>query len=519
MGMTRLLAIVGAALAVTTASAAEPPAPIRTDAGLLQGVHEDDLVVYRGVPFAAPPVGDLRWKAPRPVKPWSGARRADALGPACMQSPNDSLGASVSEDCLYLNIWRPAKASGALPVMVFVHGGGFTAGSGDQPILAGDNLARHGVIAVTVNFRQGPFGFLALPELSRESGKGSGDYGVMDVIAALKWVRANARALGGDPGRVTLFGNSSGSGMVSLLLASPQARGLFSRAIGESNGLFAPLWRPGNVIPLDGAEYLGGTWRKAVGAADLAALRRMPSEALMKQPGTWWPVIDGEVLTEPPYFTFSKGRQADVPTLVGNNATEGVFFLGPNPPITVAEWRKQLDQIAGDKAAQAEAVYPFQTDQEAYWSRAKFITDSDCAWHTWTWAKLQSRTGHAPIRVWRLEQPWPAADPEKRKLMGTPHVAEVFYVFQHYDPMDGTMAWTDADRRLGEMMSSYWTNFAKTGDPNGPGLPQWPAFREDRQVLLRIKARPELGSPDLEHMQLIDAWMAEARAPGFKPPG
>jgi para-nitrobenzyl esterase len=516
MSWSKLAAALGALVALSGAAFGEP---VRTDAGLIEGVRQGDLIVYKGVPFAAPPVGDLRWRPPQPVKPWMGVRKADAFGPACMQAPAPQLGGTpISEDCLYLNVWRPAKASGPLPVMVFVHGGGFTAGSGSMPLVWGDNLARKGVIVVTLNFRQGAFGFLALPELSRESGKGSGDYGLMDVIAALKWIKANARAFGGDPGRITLFGQSSGSDVVSVMLASPEARGLFSRAIGESNGLFASLWLPGNVVPEAIAEPAGTALEKAVGAADLAALRRLPVETILKAPGNWWPVIDGEVITEPPYVTFSQGRQADVPTLVGSNATEGIFFAGPNKLVKAADWDRQLAPLLGDKAAEARQVYPFRTDDEAYWSQAHLYTDLAYAWHIWTWARLQSRTGHAPIRMWRLEQPWPAADPEKRKLMGTPHVAEIFYVLQHFDPDDKTMAWTAADRRIGEMMSSYWTNFARTGDPNGPGLPRWPAFHEHRQTLLRIKARPELGTPEKARMELIDAWETEVRKLGVKPP-
>ncbi len=516
MGSIRLLAGLMLALVIGGPAAATP---LRTDGGLLEGVSAGDLVVYKGVPFAAPPVGELRWRAPQAVRPWMGVRKGDAFGPACMQAAGGGVGdAKISEDCLYLNIWRPAKASGPLPIMLFVHGGGFTSGYGANPLFWGDNLARNGVIVVTVNYRLGPFGFLALPGLSRESGHGSGDYGVMDVIAALKWVKANAHALGGDSGRITLFGESSGSEIVSLLLVSPAARGLFSRAIGDSNGLFAPFYRPQGVAPLKAAEQYGAGWSKPLGGPDPEALRRLPADAILKQPGQWPAVAGGAVAPEAPYDAFSAGHQSDVPTLVGNNAAEGVFFAAPNPPMKAADWAVQLTQMMGDKAAEARAVYPFRTDDEAYWSRVHVGADVGHVWHTWTWARLQSRTGHAPVHLWRLEQPWPAADPEKRRLMGTPHVADLFYVFKHFDPADSSMAWTDEDRRLGEMMASYWTNFAKTGNPNGPGLPAWPAFKEDRQVLLRLKGRPEPGAPDLARMQLIDAWMAEARQPGFRPP-
>ncbi len=495
-----------AALAASLLAAPALATPIRTDAGRLDGVRQGDVIAYEGVPFAAPPVGELRWRAPRPVEPWRGVRKADHFGHVCPQPPLAGVtDPGISEDCLYLNLWRPTKAKGPLPIMVFIHGGGFTTGAGSIHALWGDQLASKGVIAVTVNHRLGPLGYLALPELSRESGHGSGAYGSLDLVAALKWIKRNARAFGGDPGRITVFGQSGGSMSVSLLLASPLARGLVSRAIGESNGIFAPYPRPSSAVPLAEAETAGLAFEAEVGAKRLSDLRKLPTEALLKPRANWGPVIDGAFLKEAPYEVFAAGRQIDVPTMVGSNDTEGVFFLGPNPPVKAADWDKILKDNWGADYARAKALYPFTTDAEAYWSMARALGDYGYDWQVWTWARLQSRTGRAPIRMWRLQQPYPVADPKERALMGTPHGAETAYVFGHFDSQNGRMAWTDEDRRLGEIMSSYWTNFAKTGDPNGPGLPRWPVYRPGTATVMLLKTPPELGThPRQAQLELND---------------
>jgi para-nitrobenzyl esterase len=516
----RIGAVLSALLALAWAGAAFG-APVRTSSGLLQGVRKGDLMVYKGVPFAEPPVGALRWRAPRPPKAWGGVREAAVFGHACPQPPVPGVtDVGISEDCLTLNLWRPAAAEGPLPIMVFIHGGGFTTGAGSIEALSGDQLARKRVIAVTVNHRLGPLGYLALPELSRESGRGSGEYGTMDLIAALKWIRSNARAFGGDPDRITVFGQSGGSMSVSLLIASPAAKGLFSRAIGESNGVFSAWPAPGSAVPLAAAEKAGTAWAAALGAHSLAELRKLPPETLLKARANWGAVIGGEVLSESPYEAFAHGRQTDVPTLVGSNDTEGVFFLrpNPNPPISAADWDKVLSQSWGADYARAKALYPF-SGEDTYWSYTRAIGDSQYDWQVWAWAGLQSRTGKAAIRMWRLEQPYPVADPAVRRLMGTPHGAETAYVFRHFGADGGRMAWTQDDRALGEQMSSYWANFARTGDPNGPGLPPWPVYRAGEPTVLRLKTIPELGvHPRQAQMELIESAQAKVRAAGSAGP-
>ncbi|HXZ67372.1 MAG TPA: carboxylesterase family protein, partial [Alphaproteobacteria bacterium] len=391
------------------------------------------------------------------------------------------------------------------------YGGGFWSGSASVSFTQGDNLARHGVMVVEPNYRVGPFGFLALAELSRESGKGSGAYGMMDAIAALKWVKANAAGFGGDPTRITLFGVSAGSLMVSAFTASPAARGLFTQVIGQSNGLFSPQPRSVAPLPLAQAEAAGADYAAKLGAHSLADLRKLPADELLKPQMRWWAVIDGDVLSEEPYDTFAAGRQADVPTLTGGNATEGVF-ISPNPPIKAADWAAELKNNWGADAKALRQLYPFKTDAEAYWSRTMVAGEVNYTWQVWTWAHLQAKTGKAPVWMWRFEQPYPARDPKIAALMGTPHGAELYYIFQHY-PRPDLFAWTDDERKLGEVMAGYWTNFAKTGDPNGPGLPIWPRYALDKSQIIRLKTNPEVGPhPRKTELEFIDSVLAKTRA-------
>ncbi len=323
------------ALAIWSVLAAHSHAwaqPVRIDTGLIEGIQSGASTVYKSIPFAAPPVGELRWRAPEPAPPWNGVRRADKFGPICMQTGVSVPGAPlepVSEDCLTLSIWIPAKSRGQkLPVMVWIPGGGFTQESASMPLYWGDALATRGVIVVTINYRVGLLGFLAHPELSRESGHhASGNYGLLDQIAALAWIKRNIAAFGGDPERVTIWGQSAGSMSVSLLMASPLARGLFQRAIGESGGFFVPPAATGSAegLFLKGAEEQGVKLAADLGATSLEALRKLEPERFLKDgiAGTTHPIIDGYVLPEEPYTVFAAGRQNDVPILIGSNADEG----------------------------------------------------------------------------------------------------------------------------------------------------------------------------------------------------
>ena len=318
-----LLVVVPTTSAIMLAQSSETP----TDSGAISGVRESGLSVYKGVPFAAPPVGDLRWRPPAPVTPWTGTRKADAFAPACMQTGVSMPGETppaVSEDCLYLNIWTPAKSAHEhLPVIVWIYGGGYINGSASMPLYWGDQLAHKGVIVVTIAYRLGPLGFLAHPELTRESPHhSSGNYGLMDQIAALEWIQRNIAAFGGDPKNVTIAGQSSGSISVSILMASPLAKGLFQRAIGESGGLFEPLQLAPKYL-LANAERDGEKYAVSLGATSLQELRRLPAARLTGNAGgIVHPVIEPYLLPVSPYEAFTSGQQNDVPLLLGSNAEE-----------------------------------------------------------------------------------------------------------------------------------------------------------------------------------------------------
>lgn len=503
------LAMIAPIAAAALALHAPAPAAVRTSDGLLEGVRKGDVVAYEGVPFAAAPVSDLRWRPPQPVTPWPGVRNADAPGPGCIQdpSPPEVGGGPFSEDCLYLNVWRPAKAKGPLPVMVWFYGGGFRTGSAAWTLFDGAALARHGVMVVTFNYRLGALGWLAHPELSAESAnKASGNYGLMDAIAALQWIRRNAAALGGDPRRVTLFGQSAGALMISDLVSSPQARGLFTGVIGESSGNFYPAdSRIGGSQSLAVAEKAGAAYGASLGAPTIEALRKLPADKFLPAPPWARPIVDGWIVSSDAYVAFAAGRQADVPTLVGANAEE-LNFPSAMPPIQASKLEQDLKGW-GRFGAIIRAAYPFDTDEQAWRAQLDFYSDLANRWQVWTWARLQSQTGNAPVYYYRFEQPEPLKDKALRRRLGAPHASELYFVFQ--DDRDPRFDWTPADRALAEQMARYWTNFAKRGDPNGAGLPHWPRFSRDHPQMMRLKSQPSSQVPgDERRMDLIGQLIA-----------
>ena len=517
--------ILALALGLAAASVAGPCSAATvavTDAGALRGAADGAVTDYLGVPYAAPPLGPLRWRPPQPPAAWQGVRPAQAFAPACMQKGVSMPGEApprVSEDCLYLNVWAPAhpRSTGAA-VMVFIHGGGFSNGATAMPLYWGDRLARKGVVVVTVAYRLGPFGYLAHPELSREAADGaSGDYGLMDQIAALQWVRRNIRAFGGDPGRVTIFGQSAGAMSVSLLTASPQARGLFQRVIAQSGGMFEPLeLAPGYALAQ--AERDGAAYAASVGARSLAELRAMPAEALLggTANAVGHPVVGPAVLPRSPYQAYVEGSQARVPILIGSNADEA-RSLADVSQVTAASFKADLDHIWGPLQPGIVAAYPFTTDAGAKAARLDLERDLRFGWDMWAWARLQAASDGPPVWLYRFAQtpPFPAGSP--RAGWGASHFAELWYVFDHLD--QEPWAWTASDRRLADMMSSYWVNFAKTGDPNGPGLPRWPAFDSTGRRLLVLTGDPTVGrvaNPDQLHA--FDATYDAVRGSSFGVP-
>jgi para-nitrobenzyl esterase len=488
--MKQALVAFGAALALLAAPAHAAISQAQTTAGTVQGTVVDGIGEFKGIPFAAPPVGDLRWKAPQPVAPWQGVKKTIAFGPACMQGPilaQMGSTATASEDCLYVDVWTPAKTpADKLPVIAWIYGGGFNSGATSVPMYDGANFAKQGVVFVSLSYRVGPFGFLATPELSAESGHGSGNYGLLDLIAGLKWVQANVAQFGGDPAKVTIMGHSAGSMAVSELDASPLAMGLFRGLIAESGANFAP---PGSFaaagVPLQAeADAKGKAWLATLGANTLAEARALPAaklEAAQRDKGAprFWPVLDGYVIPGDQTLLWRNKRFGDVPILIGTTSDEAAVF-GGRRTVTPAEFEKQVRDGYGAKADEILAAYPHATDVEAARSAKNLATETTFTSNMFAWAALQAQNGKSPAYAYYFHRPT-AANPD-----GSGHGSEVPLVFANEDHRPGRPAWSDEDRALSHELQSYWVNFAKTGDPNGPGLPKWPKFQPGKITVMEL---------------------------------
>ena len=507
-------ACLAVAACVLSLTAAAEILTAKVTGGRVQGVAASNVAAFKGIPFAVPPVGELRWQKPQPVAAWQGVRAADAFGPSCIQDPAMLTFAQappgVSEDCLYLNVWTPAQsARERLPVMVWIYGGGFAIGTTGSALYDGTRLAEKRVVLVSVAYRVGAFGFLAHPELSRESGKGSGNYGLQDMIAGLQWVRDNIGAFGGDPGNVTIFGESAGGIAVSMLAASPYAKGLFHKAISESGGSFAPSRRATeggqNVPTLAVAEAVGEQFLGKLGAASIVAGRALPAQQIQQAQGPglaggFWPVDDGDVLPGDQYVLYSEGRFNETPVLIGSNSDEGALFIRGG--VTRAAFEEQIRAGYGEHADELLAVYPHATDAEAVQAARDVFRDFAFAWPTWTWARLQSAKGRGAAYVYYFDHRTPQSP------NGASHADEMPYVFRN---LGG--ATRPEDIAMSDLVSTYWTNFAKTGDPNGAGLPQWPAFSEKSQQVMFLdaasSARPVPNVAQLEAFEAYYAWRRE----------
>jgi len=483
--------------------------------GRVAGVVANGITSFKGIPFAAPPVGALRWKAPQPVKPWTGVKQASSFALSCMQDASAAklfnAPEGVSEDCLYLNVWTPAKsASESLPVMVWIYGGGFVLGQTSVPLYDGTKLAEKGVVLVSVSYRVGAFGFLAHADLSRESGKGSGNYGLQDQIAGLQWVKANIAKFGGDPNRVTIFGESAGGISVSMLAASPAAKGLFQRAISDSGGSFgsAKYGNEGgvNVPPLKVAEATGRKFLEKLGATDIKTAREIPAEKVLAAQGpglsaSYWPVFDGDVLPGDQYELYQAKRFNDTPVLIGTNSDEGALFVQPG--VTAARFEKLVRDGFGPQADAILAAYPHSTEAEALKSTKDIFRESTFAWHTWAWAMLQTEKGKGKAFVYYFDHR------TARSPNGANHGDEIGYVFRNLGgPAIGVPGppppVRPEDTKISDLMSSYWVNFAKNGDPNGSGLPVWPAFSASAQNAMVFDTMP--GARPLPNIAQIKAF-------------
>jgi para-nitrobenzyl esterase len=445
---------------------------------------------FRGIPFAAPPVGPLRWRPPQVPAPWSGVRRVDAFGANAMQAVMfndiDPSQPGISEDCLYLNVWTPAEGNAErLPVLFYIHGGGFAVGHGAEPRYSGARLAECGIVVVTFNYRLNVFGFFAHPELAMESDLGAcGNYGLLDQLAALTWVKRNIAVFGGDPNCITIAGESAGSMSVSALMASPLAAGLFQRAIGESGSLM-PCRLEGTDLSRAAGEAIGVRFADSLGLSLLVELRALSAQALLAalpKDFRFWPVVDGWFLPESPTAVFNAGKQNDVTLLAGWNRDEGFNFdltRGGTPP---------FEQLVRDRfperAEEILALYPAGNDDEAAQSGRDLGGDLRIIQPTWAWMEAQAKTGRAPVYGYRFDHA--PAVPESWFGKGAPagafHAAEIVYTLDNLDAFPGR--YTGVDREIAAMMSAYWVNFVKTGDPNQPGLPVWPTYKvRDRQVM------------------------------------
>ncbi len=507
-------AVIGAMAATMAAAKADP---IRVSGGLVAGAALPDGVrAYKGIPYAKPPVGDLRWRPPEPVQPWSGTRAADKFSAICMQP--DPLGGHsfftelffnpmepISEDCLYLNVWTTANAGDKRPVMVWIPGGGFRGGSAAGAIYDGAALAKKGVVLVSFNYRLWKFGFLAMPELSQESPHHvSGNYGMLDQIAALRWVKDNIAAFGGNPDNVTIFGQSAGSTSTNFLMASPLAKGLFHRVIGESGGAFAPAAAGsmlGRFTPrLADAEATGKKLMTALKATTLDDMRKKTPAEIFAIPSadrykSALPVTDGYVLPASMSEVFSHSQQNDVPLLAGSNSEEGSNFPSLR---TLAAFQDDARKTLGPFADEFFTLYKADNDAQARRASELSVRDTRIGWPNFEWAKTQARTGRSKVFYYYFSH-HPAAPPNEEyvenlgKDLGAYHGAELAYVFGNFVPRG--WAWTDADRKLADTVSQYWVNFATNGDPNGPGLPPWPAFNPATDSVLHLDGAIGAGAP------------------------
>lgn len=479
------------------------PLQITTASGMVEGVREISGVrSFKGIPFAAAPVGKLRWKAPQPVKPWAGIRKAAHFEAKPMQAnvfgDMNSRSEGMSEDCLYLNIWAPA-GKGPFPVLVYFYGGGFIAGDASEPRYDGESMARNGIVAITVNYRLGIFGFLAHPELSAEAPyKASGNYGLLDQTAALQWVKKNINVFGGDPSRITIAGESAGSISVSAQMASPLAKNLLAGAIGESGSILGAL----QAVPLAQGEETGRQFAQSVGVSSLAALRNMCADSLLNAATKFGAfrfsaTVDGYFFPESPFAIYASGKQAQVPLLAGWNNEEMNYrmVLGNEKP-TVTAYEQAVRRLYGAVAEEALRHYPATHDAAVEAAATALAGDRFIAWSTWKWIDVHSKTGQHPVYRYYYEKPRPPMTPEMGNATpglaggvqktaspaappaatGAVHSAEIEYAMGNL-ASNKVYAWTADDYTVSRTMQACFVNFIKTGNPTpaSEAPAAWPA--------------------------------------------
>jgi para-nitrobenzyl esterase len=498
-----------------------PSTIVKVEGGKVEGTNKNGVIIFRGIPFAEPPVGDLRWRAPVPAKRWKGILKAFKFAPACPQQPNIVTAYytkyGMSEDCLYLNIWKPDTSRKVkLSVLVWIHGGGFNMGSTSQDATTGEILAKKGVIVVSIAYRIGALGFLAHPELSKESENHvSGNYGILDQILALKWIHNNIKSFGGDPECVTIFGLSAGGQSVSILSASPLAKGMFQRAICMSGGDFRPPSLKKDIDCLQllkGAESDGLQLAKNLGVNSISELRKIDPQKLVSNSMTeigYWPIIDGYVITDDLYKLYENNRYTDVPVLIGNTSAEGTIFILANKP---GEYAETTQRKYGPLADRILSLYPEGTEDITRTSMGDLFRDTYFGFHTFTWATLQTKTGKSPVFVYYFDQPQPASPVTfLQKSDRAYHGSDCFYIFGHFDA-DSKIKYTAEDRRLSELMMKYWIHFARYGNPNITGLAEWPVYNPENPRVMYLKGNPKAAPlPNLDKLKAIDEYYSWKR--------
>ena len=482
---------------------AQPLLKTNVETGDVEGVLDGtDLAVYKAIPYAAPPVGDLRWKAPQPAKPWKGVLKADKVAKWPPQPEKSYVKYDMmSEDCLYLSVATPAKSTKeALPVMVFIHGGAFR-----TEHYGGDlwqNLARRGVVAVSVEYRAGALGFLALADLAKEADGHSGNYGILDQIFALQWVQRNIRNFGGDPSKVTIFGESAGAISCHILCASPLAKGLFRACISQSGAMMSPT----NVVNQELAQLYGGMFMNQLKKNSIAEMRQMDAKDLTGNDVNFQlclPIVDGYVIPEPVGDLYQKGNYNDVPVLIMYNSDEGAADIDS---VSVEVYNQQLSQLPGQWADSAKAAYPGATAEERLFSLRDFTRDVGFGWPAYAWATQQKLTGKSPVYAAYLAQKSDTTVYAKGNRRGAAHADDMMYLKGAFDHVAKKYP---QEKRVSDLMQQYWVNFAKTGgNPNGKGLPHWPVFEEGKPTVMQFQNGASLiETPNKEHIMLIDGFM------------
>ncbi|MFA9390590.1 MAG: carboxylesterase/lipase family protein [Prolixibacteraceae bacterium] len=508
--------IIFAAIILILTSACQPSSQeiseiVKTQNGKIEGISDSNngLHIFKGIPFAKTPVGKLRWKAPQAVENWKGIKKCTEFSAIAMQrdpapfsmwtSEFIAPAGNMSEDCLYLNVWTPAKSTAdQLPVMVFIHGGGFNSGSGSVPIYNGVAMAKKGVIFVTINYRVGILGFFSHPELSAESPENiSGNQGLLDQLAALKWVNQNIRAFGGDPNNVTISGQSAGAFSVCYLTASPLAKGLFQKAIAESGGAFRPMNQENGSNNLDAAEKRGLQLQEMLNTKSLDELKAIDAKELIKQNVPYGPIIDGHFLIKSVAETYKAGLQNDVSLISGWNEDEG---LGGQVQ-TADQFELKIRQYFGNMAKDFLREFPSGNEEEAIASQKKLATLSSFGIQSYEWMQLQNESGKADVYLYYFTRNVPYG--EGQQDFGAFHSGELAYAYNNLD-QSTIRPWTEADRKLADQMSSYWVNFAKTGNPNGAGLPSWNVSNSEEDQIINFDT--EIGAiniPDLSRLIVL----------------